>query len=292
MSSATNYIVITPVRDEESYVEQTILSMISQTAKPKRWIIVDDGSQDRTGDIINKYEKQYSWIQSVRLKRNTARQPGGAVIVAFNEGYNLVKEEVFDFIVKLDCDLRFDPDYFEKIFIGLDQDDKIGIASGIYLEENDDDWSPIDMPAYHAAGASKIIRAECFRQIGGFITAKGWDTVDEIKAQTAGWKTCHFKDVVFYHLKKEGTGIGQVKTNIMHGEIYYLTGGSRLFFLFKAIHRMFLGHPFLVGGIMMTCGYFRALISRRKLLVTEKEAAFYRQLLNRRLMGRFNFNCH
>jgi len=266
--------------------------MISQTVKPKRWIIVDDGSQDGTVDIVNKYEKQYSWIQTVRLERNTTRQPGGAVIVAFNEGYSLVKEEDFDFIVKLDCDLRFAPDYFEKIFIRLDQDDKIGIVSGIYLEEKDNGWVPIDMPAYHAAGASKIIRAECFRQIGGFITAKGWDTVDEIKAQTAGWKTSHFKDIVFYHLKKEGTGIGQVKTNIMHGEIYYLTGGSRLFFLFKAIHRMFLGHPFLVGGIMMIWGYWRAFISRRKLLVTEKEAAFYRQLLNRRLMGRFNFNNH
>lgn len=292
MKLSKKYVVISPVRDEERYVEQTILSLISQTTKPERWIIVDDGSQDSTVDIIHKYEKQYSWIQLIRLERNTTRQPGGAVITAFNEGYKLVEDEDFDFIVKLDCDLRFDPDYFEKLFSKLQPDMKIGIVSGIYLEQSDDHWIPIDMPPYHAAGASKIVRNECFRQIGGFIPARGWDTVDEIRAQTMGWKTCHFKDVIFYHLKTEGAGIGQVRTNIMHGEIFYLTGGSKLFFAFKVLHRMFFGKPFLVGGMMMIWGYWLAFVSKRNLLVTEQEALFYKRLLNKRLKRRFNFTNH
>ena len=282
--NGTNYILISPVRDEEKYIEQTIESVVGQTIPPSKWIIVDDASSDRTPEVIQSYQKRFPWIQMLRIDRDTARQPGSPIVNAFNRGYDLVKDSAFDFVVKLDCDLRFAPDYFEKLLQEFEKDPRLGIGSGIYLEDYDKGWTPIKMPTYHTAGACKFMRKECFIQIGGFIPFKGWDTVDEIKAQCKGWETCHFDELRFYHLKTEGSGIGQIQTNIMHGEIYYSTGGSYLFLLLKIIHRMIFGQPFLIGGIMMFFGFSRALILKKKRLVNNDEAFFYKRLLNQRIL--------
>ncbi len=287
---APKYIVISPVKDEQKYVESTIQSVLSQTEKPVRWIIVDDGSRDGTSNILNKYCEKYNWITVMRLNRDAERRPGSAEICAFNKGFELIKDEDFDFIVKLDCDLKFGPDYFEKILLRFKDDSKLGIASGVYLENRGKGLMPVEMPDYHAAGASKVLRAQCYRAIGGFIQEKVWDTIDEIKAQSRGWKTGHFKDILFYHLKVEGSGIGHLRTNKMHGEIYYLTGGSKLFFLLKLAHRIIFGTPFFLGGIMMLFGYLNYLIKGKDLLVDEKEAKFYRKLLNKRIINKFKMH--
>jgi glycosyltransferase involved in cell wall biosynthesis len=281
------YIIISPVKDEQEHLESTIHSVLNQTAKPAQWIIVDDGSQDETPNILDKYRKKHDWITVVRLNRKTERQPGSAVIHAFNQGCELIREDNFDFIVKLDCDLSFGSDYFEKLFLRFKDDADLGIASGVYLEKRKKGLMSVEMPDYHTAGASKVVRAECFREIGGFIAEKGWDTVDEIKAQSRGWKTGHFKEIIFYHLKNEGSGIGNIRTNKMHGEIYYLTGGSKLFFLIKFAHRLIFGVPFFLGGIMMLIGYLSCLIEGKHLLVNDREADFYKKLLNKRIISKF-----
>jgi len=282
----TNYVIVSPVKDEQNYIENTIKSVIGQTITPSKWIIVDDGSIDNTINIVEKYSNNYQWIKLIRTNRNARRQPGSAVINAFNTGYEHIKDSNYDYIVKLDCDLRLDLDYFEGLISKFHEDKKLGIASGIYLENKRGSWSAINMPAYHAAGASKIIRKECFQQIGGFVPFRGWDTVDEIRAQTKGWNTFHFEEFKFYHLKTEGSGIGQLRTNSMLGEIYYLTGGSRLFLPFKIINRILFGWPFIIAGLMMFWGYLRPFVLRKKLLVSSEEAEFYKQLLNRRIYNK------
>ena len=83
----TNYVVITPVRDEEEHLESTIQSMIHQTVLPKEWVIVDDGSKDGTGKIIDDYADRYPWIKAVHRKDRGFRKAGGGVVDAFNDGY-------------------------------------------------------------------------------------------------------------------------------------------------------------------------------------------------------------
>ena len=284
-----NYIIISPVKDEEKYIETTLRSIISQTIKPSLWVIVDDCSDDNTTKIIESYCINHPWIKLLRTKRDDKRQPGAPVINAFNKGYDLIKDSIYDFVVKLDCDLRLDPDYFERLIDQSDKNKKLGISSGIYLEHTINGWVPIEMPSYHAAGACKMVRRECFCQIGGFIPSKGWDTIDEIKAQCKGWDTCHFENIKFFHLKAEGSGIGNTKTNIMHGEIYYATGGGLLFFIFKIVHRMIFGKPILIAGIMMLWGYLRSSILKKKRLVDNNEAQFYKKLLNKRILTQLKY---
>src|SRR5580692_10321891 len=108
-----NYVVITPVRDEEEHILSTLESMIRQTVPPKEWIIVDDGSKDNTGKIIDEYASRYEWIKAVHRVDRGFRKAGGGVVDAFNDGYHALTFDAWDFIVKFDGDLTFDPNYFE-----------------------------------------------------------------------------------------------------------------------------------------------------------------------------------
>jgi biofilm PGA synthesis N-glycosyltransferase PgaC len=282
------YIVISPVKDEEPYVERTLQCMVDQTLRPVLLVIVDDGSNDRTPEILSRYEKDHDFIRVIRTPATGSRQPGSAVIRAFNAGYDSVGNVDYDFVVKLDCDLSFSADYFEALLACFANDDRLGIASGVYLESPDGSrWIEIEMPAYHAAGASKVIRKECFEQIGGFVASRGWDTLDEIRAIARGWRTTHFRDLKMKHWKIEGSGIGQWRTNLMHGEIYFLSGGGPLFFLLKVVHRM-TRRPYVVGAIALLWGYLRAMVKRKPLLVTDEEGRCYRALLNGRIANKLN----
>jgi len=277
------YVVISPIKDEDKYVERTIESVVSQTLRPVEWIIVDDGSSDRTPDILKKYARQFPWIRTVTLAGGRKRQPGAAVIHAFNAGLKSLCASNFHFIVKLDCDTELPLNYFERLIAKFEDDPKLGIASGVYVEGSQATWNRIKMPSYHAAGASKVLRADCFDDIGGFISEKGWDTVDEIRAQVAGWHTRHFEDIAFFHLKNEGSGIGVLRTNMMHGQIFYLTGGGKAFLFAKVIDRAVFGKPVVVGGIALLWGYLRSWLKHETRLVSPEEAEHYRKVLNGRM---------
>jgi biofilm PGA synthesis N-glycosyltransferase PgaC len=264
-------------------VEQTLRSVTEQTVKPVVWVIVDDGSTDATAQIVRRYVTKHPFIRLLVNGRAGARQPGAGVIQAFNHGYASVDNEDYDFVVKLDCDLSFEPDYFETLLAGFESDPQLGIASGVYLERDKAGcWEQVKMPSYHAFGACKMVRLSCFKQIGGFIAAKGWDTVDEIRAMAQGWKTSHFPALEAKHHKREGSGIGVLRTSKMHGEIYYATGGDPLFFMFKGLHRA-ATPPLLINALALAVGYGTALVTRKPMLVTRAEAQCYRKLLRQRL---------
>ena len=281
-----NYVVVSPVKDEERNISRTLESMLDQTMKPLRWIIVDDGSRDRTADVVQSYAGSHSFVYLLRRDIRQARQTGIAEIVAFNEGYQLVREMAFDCVVKLDGDLSFNRDYFEQLLARFHENPKLGIASGTYMERRGNEWTQIKMPTYHAAGASKMVRKECFDAIGGFIPERGWDTVDEIRAMTIGWQTMHFPELRMEHWKPEGVGMGYLSTSYMHGEIYFRTGGGLVFLVPKVLSR-FLHRPIITGGLALFCGYLHGMLRRAQRLVTPDEARCYRALLNRRLLTKF-----
>ena len=284
-SSTPRYAVITPAKNESAFIGQTIASMIAQSCRPVVWVIVDDASTDATARIVKEAAANNAWIRYLLHPGQLKRKTGSAEVHAFDFGLASIKDKIFDFVVKLDSDLRFEADYFARLLAEFDKNSKLGITSGIYLEESDQSWEPVLMPSYHAAGASKVVRRACFEQIGGFLAQRGWDTIDEIRAMARGWETSHFPDITFFHLRKEGTGMGQIHTNVMHGEIYYRTGGGLLFFLVKVLNRTLRGSPFFICGAAMFYGYLSAILRRMPRLVSSHEAATYRRMLNSRLFG-------
>jgi poly-beta-1,6-N-acetyl-D-glucosamine synthase len=283
LHARARYVVVTPVRDEARFIADTIRSMLDQTHRPERWVIVDDGSTDRTPDILREQLEGVEWVTVVSTA-SRQRQLGSAEVLAFQFGLaTLPAETSYDYVVKLDGDVRLPCDYFERLIARMAADPRRGIGSGVYCELANGAWEPVGMPGYHAAGASKVVHRQCFEQIGGFVARKGWDTVDEIRAGRRGWQTGHFDDIRFQHMKPEGAAMGALQTHRFHGDIYYQTGGGLLFLLAKVGHRMVYGRPLLLGGLAMLWGYLVPMLQRRPRLVTDDEAAYYRSLLNRRL---------
>ncbi len=290
MPGHNRYVVISPAKDEATHIERTLKSVVGQTVLPVHWIIVDDGSQDATAEIVRGYEKTHDWIQLLKIDRDAVRRLGSAEIRAFAAGFELVKDIEFDFVVKLDCDLELPADYFELLLAKFDADERLGIASGVFSEPAGNGWIEKEQPAYHAVGACKVVRFACYQQIGGFPMFPGWDTADEIKAQFRGWKTRHFKDVKFYHLRREGAASGGLRTNKLHGEVYYACGGGLLFFGFKVLHRMWSGQPRVLGGLAMVWGYLKPRLTSKDRIVDDSEAKFYQNLLKKRIMDALSRN--
>jgi glycosyltransferase involved in cell wall biosynthesis len=277
------YVIVSPVKDEERCIELTLRSVTDQTLQPVLWIIVDDGSRDRTADIVRRYADRHPFIRLLSSREAGRRLLGSAEARAFEIGYASVIDVPHDFVVKLDGDLSFGPDYFDRLLHHFATDPRLGIASGVYLEADAaGKWRPVVMPPYHAFGACKVVRKRCFDEIGGFLTSPGWDTVDEIRALMGGWRTTHFDDLQVKHHKREGSAAGSLPTHLFHGQIYYATGGDPLFLVLKVLRRM-LAPPFVIGALALAAGYLASVIAGKPRVVTREEARYYRRLLRRRL---------
>lgn len=213
------YIIITPAKNEAKYIEQTVNSIKKQILQPKKWVIVNDGSSDATQEIVERHMGDYDRIVLVNKKKISAkRRRGQGVVEAFYEGYNLCANEDHDYVVKLDSDLLLDADYFSKIFEKFEREPKLGIASGVSYIEKAGSWVPEwDETKGFTFGESKVYRRQCFEQIGGLVPYMGWDGIDHIKAVMLGWKASSFEDVIFYHLRHEGTGTGLIKSSYEEG---------------------------------------------------------------------------
>lgn len=278
------YIIITPVRDEERYLEATIECVCSQTVRPAEWIIVDDGSSDRTGEIADRYAARHSWITVVHRDNRGFRKSGGGVMEAFYDGYSRVKSKEWDFLVKLDGDLSFAPDYFEKCFDYFRQDSELGIGGGEIRHNIAGQMKTEENPRFHVRGATKIYKRACWEAIGGLWPASGWDTIDEVKANMMGWKTYAFHDLSLVHHRFTGTEEGLFRDRVKHGVACYVSGYHPLFVAVSCMRRL-TKKPRVIGSIGMMYGYIRSHFTRPPRLDDRSYFAYIRGQQLRRLCG-------
>jgi biofilm PGA synthesis N-glycosyltransferase PgaC len=255
------YIIITPARDEEAYIHKTILAVVQQTTRPEQWIIVDDGSRDRTGAIIDGYAAAHPWIKPVHRSNRGFRQAGGGVIDAFNQGYEQIESLDWDFIVKLDADLSFAPDYFERCFTEFEKDESLGIGGGSIYHEQDGTLKLEPNPMFHVRGATKIYKRECWVKLGGLLRAPGWDTVDEVKANMLGWTTRSFPHLQVSHYRFTGAADGEWKDSVKNGRANYIAGYHPVFMLVKCVRRV-AAKPYLTGAMGLLWGFLSGYFAR------------------------------
>src|SRR5215471_5766222 len=127
MSTLPTYVLITPARNEARFIELTIQSVVAQTVRPLKWVIVSDGSTDGTDEIVTRYAAKHPWIELVRMPERRERNFAGKVH-AFNAGYARVKELGYQVITSLDADISFDPDYFEFLLTKVANDPMLGLT--------------------------------------------------------------------------------------------------------------------------------------------------------------------
>ncbi|MCS7089691.1 MAG: glycosyltransferase family A protein [Verrucomicrobiota bacterium] len=250
------YVVITPVRNEAARFPRTVESMLRQTVRPIRWVIVDDGSTDGTEHLAEEAAARQDWIRVLHRKDRGHRLPGRGVMEAFHEGCALVSDLTWDFLVKLDGDLAFEPNYFERCLSHFRTEPRLGIGGGVVCTRVGNRLIPEapDDPLFHVRGAVKMYRRECWEDIGGLIRLPGWDTVDELKANMLGWHTRTFPELQVEQLKDTGSADGRWHNWVKNGLANYVACYHPLFMLAKCIRRA-ANFPWLIGGVALGWGY-------------------------------------
>ena len=281
----TNYVVISPVRDEEQFIDSTIRSVIGQTVLPAEWIIVDDGSLDGTAEIVAGYLTGHPWIRLIRRRNRGFRHSGAGVMEAFYEGYEALQFRNWDFLVKLDGDLTFDHDYFAKLLARFSRNPKLGIAGGDIFHKVNGALQLEKCPRFHVRGATKMYRRECWEAIGGLLKQPGWDNVDETTANMRGWTTESFAEIPALHARFTGTAEGRWKDQIKNGRADYVSGYHPLFMAAKCLYRV-ASPPYVFGAIGMAYGFLSGYLKQSPRIGDRELIQYVRRQQMRRLWGR------
>jgi glycosyltransferase involved in cell wall biosynthesis len=258
---ARAYLIVSPGRNEAQYMRRTLDSVIAQTERPARWVIVDDGSTDESPAILADYAARYPWITVVRRQDRGHRAVGSGVIEAFYAGLETVSLDDFTYLCKLDLDLDLPPGYFAGLMDRMEADPRMGTCSGKTwytgpagqkISENISDEMSI--------GASKFMRVSCFRQIGGFVREVMWDGIDCHKARMLGWKAVSWRDpeLEFEHLRPMGSSQQNIYVGRRrHGAGQWFMGSDPAFFLVTVVNRLRY-RPFVLGALASLQGYLGA----------------------------------
>jgi biofilm PGA synthesis N-glycosyltransferase PgaC len=279
------YVIITPVRDEQLYLQSTIESVMAQTILPIEWVIVNDGSTDGTGDIINDSAARIALIHPVHRSNRGFRKSGGGVVETFDDGYKALQRHDWDFIVKLDGDLTFSPEYFEKCFEHFRNDPRLGIGGGDIYHDLGGELKCEMGPGFHVRGATKIYRRTCWEAIGGLRAAPGWDTIDEVKANMLGWSTSSFRELHLLHHRHTGSAEGLLRDREKHGLACYMSGYHPLFVAASCLFRLF-QKPYVIGAAAMLFGFLKGYVTPARRANEAEVISYLREQQLKRLFGR------
>ena len=278
------YVLITPARNEERFIEKLIESVIHQTVLPERWVIVNDGSTDATASIVSRYVEKYDWMELLNLSPRRDRS-FAAKVHAFNAGFARVKNLEFEVVGNLDSDLSFEADYLEFLLNKFREDASLGVAGTIFREEGYSSATDSFEGQNHVAGGCQLFRRRCFERIGGYVPNKagGIDWIAVTTARMMGWTTRSFREKYFFHYRSLGTAERSLlASTFSYGEKDYYLGGHPLWELFRAAYRT-TKKPYVVGGLVLYSGYLSAFLRRMDRPVSDELMRFHRKEQMRKL---------
>jgi glycosyltransferase involved in cell wall biosynthesis len=274
------YLLISPCRDEAKYMRETLDSVISQSIPPIKWVIVDDGSTDSTPQILAEYQAKHDWIEVVTRSNRGRRAVGPGVIDAFYAGYETINPNDYDYLCKLDLDLRLPPRYFEILIERMRANPRIATCSGKAYLEDEKRRLVFERHADDVSiGASKFYRVSCFRTIGGFVREIMWDGIDCHRCRMNGWIACSWDEpeLRFIHLRPEGSSQKSIYAGrVRHGYGQYFMGTGFLFMIASSIYRLN-RKPYVLGSLAMLWGWLRAALAGKP----RYEDAAFRKFLRR-----------
>lgn len=282
---ALSCVLVTPARNEEAFIERTIESMVSQTVRPARWVIVNDGSTDGTEAIVHRHAARHDWIDVVDLPRRRDRN-FAAKVHSFNAGYAVAKKVEHEIVGNIDADISFEPDHLEFLLQRFAEDPGLGVAGTIFKEAGGYSSDTDSFEGQnHVAGQCQLFRRRCFEEIGGYVPhrAGGIDWIAVTTARMKGWKTRSFREKAFFHHRHLGTAErSKLASSFSYGEKDYYLGNHPLWELFRVGYRM-AKPPYLVDGLALGLGYGWAGIRRIERPVSDELLRFHRKEQLRKL---------
>jgi len=281
------YVVITPVKNEEKYIKETLESMINQCLRPDEWIIVDDNSTDMTCEIISEYLVFHQWIKLYKktTSDNNERSGGSKIVGIFNWGMCKLKSNEYNIIVKLDADLSLPANYFSAIIKKFNSNPKLALCGGYCLiPDSTGNWIREYNNPDHVRGAFKAYRKEAFMEIGGLKAIWNWDGIDEMMLRYKGYQI-ETVELPVKHFRPTSTAYNPYKHSYKSGQEVYRMRYGWLVMAGKALNLM-KENPFVLKGACFIGGFLSSLIKRDKPILNSDLSKFIRQYYCNRIIGK------
>jgi glycosyltransferase involved in cell wall biosynthesis len=277
----TKYVIVTPAFNEAGYIRRAVEGVLAQTILPVRWVIVDDGSTDETGEIVSEYSQRYGWIQGMRRTKVPGQTYYGSNVYAILEGLRQLEQVDYEFLAVLDADIELCSDYYEAVFRRFERYPELGVASGTYLEKEGDGQVEARIDRLHTPKAIQVFRRQCYEQIGGYIPFRngGEDSGTEVMARMLGWKTWSFPEIKAVHHRPVGTGDGRslLKARFRLGLSDYGVGTHPVFMLCKCVKRCVWERPFILSGLARLMGFCSGYCRREPRQMPEAALGYLRR---------------
>jgi len=282
------YALVTPARNEQAYIANTILSVITQSVKPVRWVIVSDGSTDATDSIVEKYAADNAFIRL--LKRDgDPRRNFGSQVRAIQAGSRLLEGVRYDFFGNLDADISFGPDYYEQILAKFRENPKLGLAGGFVHEKMKDEFRSRKFNSRNSVPhAVQFFRRKCYEDVGGYIPLKygGPDWHAEVTARMNGWEVRSFPEIKVFHHRRTLGADGVLSGGYRQGMMDYSLGSSALFEILKCMTRV-AHRPYFIYAACRLAGFAAACLKREQRIVSREFVSFLQNEQRARLAGIF-----
>lgn len=287
--AGSRYVLMTAAHNEEVFIEGTIRSVLSQSVRPTRWIIVSDNSTDRTNEIVERYAAQHDFIQFLPLTRAPGRN-FGAKVIALHKGAELLKGLAYDFIGNLDADISLEASFFEQLLEQFYRNPQLGLAGGFVYEDSGRGYQSRRVnDIRNVAHAGQLVRRECYEAIGGYAVLKygGEDWYAQTCARMMGWQVEAFPRLKLFHHRHTGTSGGAVKNAFRLGRLDYSFGSDPSFEVLKCLHRV-RDSPYFLITIGRLAGFAWSYLSRQPREVPSDFSSFLRREQRERLSLLFN----
>ena len=240
--------------------------VLSQTARPRIWVIGDGGSTDKSYSIAKELFRGHDWIYVIRQKNYSGE---GYSHENFSNNVNdclryaralcANNNILYDFVGKTDATPALDPDYFEVLQREMENNPKLAFTCGAqYILQ------PDGRTYEHIKGFNdiRLYRREFLEEMGGYPVAFSPDTILMIKALNRHWEVKKVPATSFKKSRIRGSKIGFWGGYRLIGKGMYRIGYNPILLLMNAI--FYTRTPPHYLGLAVVSGYMADLIRREE----------------------------
>ena len=240
------FLIIIPAHNEEENILLCLESLKNQTFQDFKCVIVNDGSTDKTQEIVERFIQIPNTKYQILNLTQSEHQPGAKVVRTFNKGLETENLENFDVVCKFDADIIFPENYLEKINEVYEKNPKAGMVSGlVYIKKgfdsaqpdkkdfttsqlhdftNQNEWIFENLSSKnHVRGPIKSYRKELFLKMKGLRAVLGWDNIDVMLCKMHGFETVTLQELWVKHLRPTAYKYKSQKAQKL-GEYFYNIG--------------------------------------------------------------------
>jgi len=182
-------------RDGAETLAITLSSIVHQSIPPSFIIVIDDGSTDRTPQILREIRYTFPILFIIKTDSKTRDLRRAPRLLNLGLAESERKPETSFMMISGD-DADFPADYSEKIMSRMITEGGVAVASG--------DWGMTTTMGLERQphGGGRFVRSDFMKKIGNeYPVGYGWETWLIFKAMESGYKTRNYPDIKYRHLR-------------------------------------------------------------------------------------------